>query len=108
MTRDEHRQKINAILGMVHEDNQAEASEILTALTEDYDDTLTSSETLATENTALKEKNEKLRSVNADLFLKVGTTQNTNKGNKPESNNTNDDDKIPSFDTLFNDKGELI
>lgn len=106
MTRDEHRQRINALLDMVGADNQAEASEILTELSEDYDETLTTSETLTTENTALKEKNEKLRSVNADLFLKVGTPADPNKGKNPESHNKNDDD-IPSFDTLFNEKGEL-
>ena len=106
MTRDEHKQIVNQMLGLVSAENQATASELLTKLTDDYEETLTSNETLTSTNATLTANNEKLRSVNADLFLKVGVTKKENKEGKKEQEET--EDKKLSFDELFNEKGELI
>ena len=106
MTRDEHKKLINQMLSMVAPENQANASEILTQITEDYEQTLTDFET-ATENVKeLTANNENLRAVNSKLFLKVGETIK----NDETMNNDVEDEPIPppSFDTLFNEKGELI
>lgn len=108
MTREEHNKIIQQMIGLVAPDNQATASELLTQLSEDYEETLTNVET-ATNNVAeLTAKNETLRDVNAKLFLKVGTTENKNQ--PPENNKPNiqeDEDKM-TFEALFNEKGELI
>lgn len=109
MTREEHKEIIQKMLGMVTPENQATASELLTQLSDDYETTLTNSETLTTTNATLTENNEKLRKVNADLFLKVGTTtkeQNNNNMNNP--NNQGQEDNELTFDGLFNEKGELL
>lgn len=105
MTREEHKKAIEKLLGMVSADHQADASELLTTLSEDYETTLTTSETVASENANLKTNVEKLRKVNTDLFLKVGTPT------KPKAEETEKTDAdIPdlTFDKLFNEKGELI
>ena len=102
MTRDEHKKAVAKLLGMVSAEHQADASELLTTLSEDYEETLTTSETSATRVSELTAKNEKLRQVNTELFLKVGTPQKQKEDVKEESN-------IPdiTFDSLFNEKGEL-
>lgn len=106
MTRDEHKQIIQTMLGYVNSEHQAEASELLTNLSEDYEKTLTESETLTSSNETLKANNEKLRQVNADLFLKVGTS--SPKPKSADDNINNDIDDSLSFEKLFNEKGELI
>lgn len=105
MTRDEHNAQVQQLLGMIAPEHQADASEILTGLTEDYDETLTASETLTTENETLRSNNEKLRNVNAELFLKVGTTKKETQ-NHNQNNNTNNVPEL-SFDALFDEKGVL-
>lgn len=109
MTRDEHKAITAQLLGMIAPDHQADASALLTQLGEDYETTLTASEASATQVANLTTANEKLREVNTNLFLKVGTP-----APKPNDNhNTNtpekDDggDKL-TFEALFNEKGELI
>lgn len=108
MTRDEHKKIVNQLLGMATPENQATASELLTQLTDDYEQTLTSNETLTASNATLTANNEKLRSVNADLFLKVGTTQKQiHKDTTPGKDEQPDETEL-TFDALFNEKGELI
>lgn len=108
MTRDEHKEIIQKLMTMVNADNQASASELLTNLSNDYEETLTSLETSKSDVEKLTSNNETLRDVNAKLFLKVGSTDiKKNEENKENENNQNDD-KVQSFDDLFNDKGELI
>ena len=106
MTRDEHKQIIQKMLGMVTPENQANASELLTQLSDDYEQTLTASETLTANNATLTANNEKLRQVNADLFLKVGTT-NKETHNQNANNQQQEENKL-TFDGLFNEKGELL
>lgn len=106
MTRDEHKEIVNKMLGFVTAEHQADASALLTNLSEDYEKVLTESETLSSRNETLIANNEKLREVNADLFLKVGTTKketenNANQGGEP-------DEETPlDYNELFNEKGEL-
>lgn len=104
MTRDEHRTLINSLLGMVNPEHQAEASEALNNLSTDYDATLEQLETANNNVTTLTERNEHLRAVNSDLFMQVPAKKKPEK-NEPEKGN---DDEPPSFDALFNEKGELI
>lgn len=107
MTREEHNEIVQKMMGMVAPEHQATASELLTQLSDDYEQTLTTGETLTKDNETLTANNEKLRAVNADLFLKVGTT-NKETQNK-ENNNTQGENENPkSFDALFNEKGELL
>ena len=109
MKRTEHKSIIDEILKMSTPDNQARTSELLTQLSEDYEQTLTASDKLTTENATLTEKNEKLRAVNADLFLKVGTPKKEeNGGNNNNNNEQEGNDKEMSFESLFNEKGDLL
>ena len=106
MTRDEHKAIIDKLMAHSTTENQAEVSELLTQLSDDYEETLTSLETSNSTVTQLTENNEKLRDVNAKLFLKVGEIP------KPENNSNNDnnvnEEDAPSFESLFNEKGELL
>lgn len=109
MTRDEHRQAIQSLLGMVSADHQAAASEILTNLSDDYEQTLTASEQSANSVAELTRNNETLRSVNAKLFLRVGETDKTAHKEQDETGDHGmSDDKPLPFSDLFNEKGELI
>lgn len=104
MTREEHKKQIQSLLGMLNPEHQADASVILTNLSEDYEQTLTHSEQLETDKQNLTDRNARLRDVNADLLLKVGvgtTKPDEKEQEKPEINPV-------SFDSLFNEKGELL
>lgn len=107
MKRDEHKNLINEMLGLVSADHQARASEILTSLSEDYETVLTESEGNATRVSELTANNETLRAVNAKLFLKVGEVPNT-PPNNPTPPTEDPDKPTITFESLFNDKGELI
>ena len=74
MTRDEHKNIVNRLLAMATPENQANASDLLTQLTDDYEKTLTDFEAATANVTQLTANNETLRQVNAKLFLKVGET----------------------------------
>lgn len=105
MTRDEHKQAIQRLLGMVSPDHQANASELLTNLSEDYEQTLTASETASARVEELTKNNETLRDVNAKLFLKVGSVPSEPQPSEPQQ----EPERQPiSIDSLFNEKGELI
>lgn len=106
MTREEHKNIVTQLLGMVTPENQANASQFLTQLSEDYEATLTASETLNGQHETLQKNFETLRSVNAELFLKVGVT-NPNKTPAPQQDEPSELDGL-TYDKLFNDKGELI
>lgn len=108
MTRDEHKQIIQKMLGFVTPENQANASELLTQLSDDYEQTLTASETLTKNNETLTANNEKLRQVNADLFLKVGTTNKETHSQEQNNGNGQDEENKLTFEALFNEKGELM
>lgn len=108
MTRDEHKQAIQQLIGMVAAEHQAQASQILTNLSNDYEETLTNGETASSNAAKLTQDNEALRAANMKLFLQVGSVPK----NDPENNNNNegneDEEKPLPFTDLFNEKGELI
>ena len=113
MTREEHNAIIQQMLTMVTPENQATASQLLTQLSDDYNTTLSTSEQLTTRNGELEKNNETLRSVNADLFLKVGQTNANNQNlnqNQNQNQNLNQNQEEPklTYEALFNEKGELI
>lgn len=107
MKREEHRSIISQLLGMVANDNQARASELLTNLSDDYEQVLTTSEQASANVETLTRNNETLREVNAKLFLRVGETEKSIK-TQAEIPDKQEEDKPLSFDNLFNEKGELI
>lgn len=69
MTQDE----MNTLIGQVLEqDDRAERSTLLDQLRGEVGSLFESNETLTTENTELKSKNERLVEANSSLFMKVG------------------------------------
>lgn len=107
MTRDEHKELVNKMLAMVTPEKQADASALLTQLSDDYEETLTNYETASTNVTKLTENNERLREVNAELFLKVGrTSTKENTDEKPETGG--EESPELNYESLFNEKGELL
>lgn len=107
MKREDHKKLITEMLGLVNADHQARASELLTTLSDDYETVLTESEGHANRVTELTANNETLRAVNAKLFLKVGEVPN-NPPNDPTPPTEDPDKPTITFESLFNDKGELI
>lgn len=106
MTRDEHKTIVNQLLTMATPEQQAAASDLLTQLTDDYEQTLTDFETATASVATLTANNETLREVNAKLFLKVGQTDTT----IHKEDNPKDDEGVENqltFEALFNEKGEL-
>lgn len=107
MTREEHKNIVTQLLGMVTPENQANASQFLTQLSEDYETTLTTSETLQSDHETLKKNFETLRNVNSELFLKVGATRVATHTEPPKKDEPSELDGL-TFEKLFNEKGELI
>lgn len=69
MTQDE----MNTLIGQVLEqDDRAERSTLLDQLRGEVGSLFETNETLTTENTELKSKNERLVEANSSLFMKVG------------------------------------
>lgn len=101
MNKQEHATSIQNLLKMVSAEHQADASEILTALSEAFEGVMDNLDAANANVTTLTANNEKLRRVNADLFLKVGS--------KPTPETKQESSEIPDlkFDDLFNEKGEL-
>ena len=106
MTRDEHKAMVNQLFGLIDPEKQATASDLLNSLSEDYEKTLTDYEGATEKAAKLTADNETLRGVNAKLFLKVGEIPGT--GTKPKEVAQEQEKPPVSFDTLFNEKGELI
>lgn len=107
MNREEHKQRMNELLGLATPENQARMSEILAGLSEDYEQVLTESETATNRVSELAANNEMLRDVNAKLFLKVGATDKQTLHTETKSEENQGENEI-TFDNLFNEKGELI
>lgn len=104
MTREEHKAAVDSIMRMIASEHQAAASEILSGLTTDYEQTLTQHETAQSNVQRLTSDNEALRSANMQLFLKVGNTNPTTPTNTtPET----PEEKPLSFDDLFDENGGL-
>lgn len=109
MTRDEHKAAIQSLYGMIAADHQADASAILNNLSNDYEETLTGYEAANANVQTLTANNEKLRNVNADLFLQVGETRKKTETKPTEQDGKKTEaEKKLTFESLFNEKGELI
>lgn len=107
MKRDEHKGIITQLLGMVANEHQARASEMLTNLSDDYEQVLTASEQASANVETLTKNNETLREVNAKLFLRVGETEKSIT-KQDETIDKQEETKPLSFESLFNEKGDLI
>lgn len=101
----DYNDSAKALLNMIKEENQATASETITNLIEAYTKIMNDNASLTTKNEELVLNNETLRDVNAKLFLKVGEV-NTNINERTELKE-DENIEIPSFEDLFNEKGEL-
>ena len=107
MKREEHNEITKKLYAMVTPENQASASELLTQLTNDYEETTTKMETASAEHEKLKNNFEHLRQVNADLFLKVGVSHNTPENVTENNDNIEEIENDIKIEDLFNEKGEL-
>lgn len=108
MTRDEHKQLMSQLLTTIAPEHQATATQLMTTLTEDYEQTLTDFEKTTNDNKTLTANNEKLREVNADLFLKVGVTKKESHTDTHQETTNEGEKDLPTFDSLFNEKGDLL
>ena len=104
MTRQEHKTAINSILALVGAENQAAASELLTSISDGFEQVITDLETANANVTTLTDNNEKLRAVNSKLFLRVGEIVQDKPATEP--NEPTQPEKI-EFNSLFDDKGGL-
>lgn len=108
MTRDEHKAEIQKLFGMIAPDHQAAASEILNGLSNDYESTQSTLETANANVQTLTQNNENLRAANTKLFLQLGSTPKPeDKPGKAPAQNSPEEKKL-TFESLFNEKGELI
>lgn len=106
MTRDEFKQKMNGLIGCVASEHQATASETLAELSEGFESVFNENEDNKSKITELTANNENLRRVNTKLFLKVGEIPKGDPTPAPTPEGDPEPEKI-SFESLFNDKGEL-
>lgn len=97
MKPEEFKEKASEILANLSD--QAKVSEILTELTETYDNETTIKTTALSTAEKLNADNEKLRQANMNLFLKVG--EQTPKEEKQKQDTT------PKYDDLFTENGDL-
>lgn len=92
----ERHQEITAkLLEIVSSEHQETAVDLLTSLTEDNTEVMGTIAKLETDVT-------NLRKSNANLFLKIGQKQ------EPEKKETGEPERTLDFESLFNEKGELI
>ena len=104
MTRQEHKAAIDSILKLVGAENQAAASELLTNISDGFEQVITDLETANANVTTLTDNNEKLRAVNSKLFLRVGEIVQDKPATEPTE--PTQPEKI-DFNSLFDDKGGL-
>lgn len=106
LTREEFKQSVQKMLGFASPEKQAEASELLTTLSDSYEESITEGERAANTITELTANNETLRAVNSKLFLRVGETEKSIHKDTPAE----DVEDIPElkYENLFNDKGDLL
>jgi hypothetical protein len=96
MTRENHAQILANILAGAGD--PAIISEQVTLLSEDYAGLLAQSALMEAESATLRQQNQSLIDQNMKLFLKVGAVPEPEK--EPE-------ETIPSFDSLFDENGNL-
>lgn len=105
MLRDEFRNRVVAIGEL--EDN-AEIRKQLLELCDEAEKDYTRRDELETENTSLKEKNEKLQDYNMQLFLRVGEAKDKKEQKKDTTGiDELDTPKKREFKDLFDEKGGI-
>jgi len=87
--------------------DQAKISELLTTLVDDYTKIDNKINSLTTENVNFKTDNEKLRTANMNLFLKIGEKVDTPTPEKSTIESKEPLNKPREFKDLFNEKGGL-
>lgn len=105
MTREEHEQLLLNILA--NAGDQGKLTELLDNLRTDYTETLGTVNTLNTSVTELTNKNETLREVNSNMFMKLGKVDDLFKKDPTPEPTPQENDL--SYDNLFNkETGGLI
>ena len=102
MLKKEVLEKLTAI-GTCEDD--AERRDLLTTLSDEIEKDYDERDTLKTTNDDLLAKNKKLRSTNMELFVQVGASR-LEDIDEPEKKEEKQGEKL-SFESLFNEKGEL-
>ena len=102
MKKEEHTEIVQNLrkLMTTEKPDIAQITDLLSTLSEDYGTQIATVSDFSLKNEKLVNDNVKLQNVNMELFLKVGQTVPTTTENKPI--------ETPKFETLFNEKGELI
>lgn len=110
MTIDELNQNVIAGILQALPDgtDQGTISEILDNLRTDYTERLAEIDTTTTNYTKLNENYETLRTVNNKLMLRVPDLSGVFNDKKPPKEENNDLTEEQEFQSLVNDKGELI
>lgn len=86
-------------------EDEAQRRELLTQLNDEMVGIFDINEKLTNENNTYKDDNEKLRSANMQLFLRVGTKSEDKKEEKPDG--TKEDPEPRKFEDLFDEKGGI-
>ena len=103
LKRELHEEILTRILENVKDGDISKLPDItadLDILRKDNVDSLKEYEEVTTKNTQLTENNEKLRSANMDLFLKLGSSKTSNSEGEKEKDKDNEN---VSRETLLND-----
>lgn len=103
MTIEEHEQILTNI--MQNAGDQGALSEYLQSLREDYSETTSTLTTLNTDKQDLLSKNEKLREVNSNLFLKVGNVKDLF---EPKKDPEPEPEPELKYEDLVSPEGELL
>lgn len=109
MTREELQAAFTEMLTMAAPEHQARASELLANVQNSYQETLAEQEAASNRAAELTTANEQLRSANMQLFLQVGKVPKDTEAppGPKQTTEPEPEPQTPSFDDLFNEKGEL-
>lgn len=104
MEKQEFLSRLTAI-GSCEDD--VERRELLAQLSDDASKDYDNLATLTETNTSLLNDNEKLRSANMQLFLRIGEDKDPAERKKDETGIKDETKDKRKFDDLFNEKGEI-
>lgn len=108
MKREELKNHVKNLLDNLQDISKV--TEILNTIQEQNDLTETSKETLESDKAKLEQDNEQLRQVNMKFFLKLSNqkkTDNPEENQEGGSNSDPEENKL-TFESLFDEKGELL
>lgn len=88
-------------------DDDVQRRELLSQLSDEASKDYDSIATLTETNTTLLNANEKLRSANMQLFLRIGESKDPDEVRKDETGIKEREKDKRKFDDLFNEKGEI-